>query len=127
MKTKTALLATTVLLATAAAPTPRADAVHFALRASVPAADSSVPSPAEIRLTFTEEPQENSMSVRLIDVAGEAVKTAEPSFDADNRRVIHVSLEGRLAAGTYTVAWRGMGDDGHPVRGDFGFTVTAQD
>jgi methionine-rich copper-binding protein CopC len=31
-----------------------------------------------------------------------------------------------LPAGGYTVAWRGIGDDGHVVRGDFTFSVTAQ-
>ncbi len=85
-----------------------------------------MPSPEEIRLVFTQVPQESSVAVRLIDPAGDAVQTADPAYDAEDRHVIHVSVEGRLPAGAYTVAWRGIGDDGHVVRGDFAFSVTAQ-
>ena len=32
-----------------------------------------------------------------------------------------------LADGNYTVKWRTAGDDGHPPRGDFTFTVRSAD
>ena len=34
-------------------------------------------------------------------------------------------IDQMLDEGAYTVAWRGIGDDGHVVRNDFGFRVTA--
>ncbi len=92
----------------------------------MPAADSTVPSPEEVRLWFTQEPQENSVSIRVIDGAGDALATSEPTRDAADRKIMSVSVDRRLPAGAYTVAWRGIGDDGHVVRGDFGFTVSAQ-
>ena len=30
-----------------------------------------------------------------------------------------------LAAGTYTVSWKTSSKDGHPIKGDFTFTVKA--
>jgi methionine-rich copper-binding protein CopC len=29
-----------------------------------------------------------------------------------------------LPAGAYTVDWRGLASDGHPMQGTFGFTIT---
>lgn len=126
MKKTTTILAATLLVATAAAtPSNGVEALHFALSSSEPAADTSVPALEEIRLTFTQVPQENSVSVRLIDPSGEAVDTGEPTYDREDRKIIHVSVDQMLVASEYTVAWRGIGDDGHVVRGDFVFSVTA--
>lgn len=124
---KLAMLALAVLAASAAVTAPDAnDAFHFALRSSSPAADASVTAPEEILLTFTEAPEDNSVSVRLIGPSGDALEVAEPAPDDEQANVIHVALGQALAAGKYTVSWRGVGDDGHAVRGDFAFTVTAQ-
>lgn len=126
MKTKTTLLAAALLLAIAAAvPLDRAASAHFGLVSSEPAADGSVPAVEWIRLTFTQVPQENSVSVRLIDPSGDAVETGEAVPDREDAKTVHVSVEKMLVASEYTVAWRGIGDDGHVVRGDFVFSVTA--
>jgi hypothetical protein len=42
---------------------------------------------------------------------------------ADSANVVVVLIEGALTAGPYTVRWRGTGADGHPVRGEFAFTI----
>ena len=127
MKSTLSLLAI-ILLAALGAATPHASssALHFALSKSVPAADASVPSPAELRFWFTELPQENSVAIRLVDPAGEPVGTGEPTPDEQDGKILTVSVPEALPAGTYTVAWRGIGGDGHVVRGDFAFSVTAR-
>lgn len=102
------------------------DVVHFGLRSSSPAADATVSSVDEIRLTFTQVPQENSATVRLVNPGGELVETGELRSDANDATTVFVTVAAPLADGRYTVAWRGIGDDGHVVRGDFGFTVAAQ-
>ena len=122
MKPSKPIVALALIVATAAA---EPAGLHFALETSSPAADSSVPAPDELLLTFTQVPQENSVAVNLVDPAGARVETGEPSYDAEDRRTMHVDVDPTLAAGTYTVAWRGIGDDGHVVRGDFTFSVTA--
>lgn len=122
MKAKSILLAAVVVAGVAAA----RPELHFALSGSVPEAGAQVTSPPEVRLSFTEVPQENSLSVRLLDTAGEPVETGELAQDQEDGRTWHLPVGRALATGAYTVAWRAIGQDGHVVRGDFGFTVTAQ-
>ncbi len=98
-------------------------AFHFALSRSAPAADATVAPPAEVRLWFSQVAQTGSVGIRLIDAAGTAVETSEPTPVTDDGRVYGVRVGKTLAAGAYTVSWRGIGDDGHVVRGDFKFTV----
>lgn len=121
MKVKALLMST--LLVTVVAATP-GSAFHFGLARSVPAAGASVASPSEVTLWFTEVPQDNSISIRLVDGRGDLVGTSDPRQDGEDRTQFSISPSGTLAAGGYTVAWRGIGQDGHTVRGDFGFTVT---
>lgn len=111
------------LATTAAAPDDLA-VRHFELRRSAPAADTVLTaSPTEVRLWFSQAPQDGSTSIRLVDAAGSAVHTGEVVQDADERTVFSVALHGALAPGTYTVAWRALGQDGHVVRDDFAFTL----
>jgi methionine-rich copper-binding protein CopC len=114
-----------VLVLAAATPFIEKD-VHFALSRSVPAADASVSSPAELQLWFTQVPKPGSLSVRLSNARGDLVETPAPAAAENDAKEIHVALERRLAAGGYRVAWRGIGDDGHVVQGEFGFTVTTE-
>jgi len=125
MKRKTTLLALLLFL-TVAALAPDRDARHFALSKSVPAADATAASPEEVRLWFTELPQANSTSIRLVGVGDVLIETGDVKQDADDGKAFSVAMEAPLAAGTYTVAWRAIGEDGHVVRGDFTFSVAVQ-
>ncbi|MEX2466616.1 MAG: copper resistance protein CopC [Gemmatimonadota bacterium] len=116
-----AVLTSAVLVALVAA-TP-AIPFHFGLSKSVPAAGASVAAPSQVTLWFTEVPQDNSISIRLVDTRGDLVGSTEPRQDPEDGTQFSISPSGTLPAGGYTVAWRGIGQDGHTVRGDFGFTV----
>ena len=100
--------------------------VHFALSKSMPLADSSIESPAEIRLWFTEVPDAGTTSIRLIGADEQLIHTGDVTQDEKDRQSFSVALESALSSGTYTVAWRAMGADGHVVRDDYEFTVVAQ-
>lgn len=99
---------------------------HFGLAKSIPAADSSIESPAQLQLWFTQAPQEGSVTIRLIDSNGDLVETGDPVRNAEDGKLMEVEVGRTLPGGAYTVAWRGIGDDGHVVRDDFGFRVSAQ-
>jgi methionine-rich copper-binding protein CopC len=122
MKAKNLILAAGVLLALGA----KATDFHFALSRSVPAADTTVASPSEVRLWFTEAAQENSVGIRLVDAAGTAVETPPATRDEADAKIYALAVPRPLPAGRYTVSWRGVGDDGHVVQGTFGFTVSAE-
>ncbi len=99
---------------------------HFALSNSSPEADTSVDSPAEVRLWFTEEPEEGTVSIRVVGAEEAGVHVDDVMQDPDEPRSFAVELHGTLTPGTYTVSWRGMGGDGHVVRETFDFTVVAR-
>lgn len=97
-------------------------APHFALSGSEPAAEATVPPPGELRLWFTQAPQDNSVSVRLM--AGDAVaETGRAIPDSEDDKVYRVAVGRTLEEGGYTIVWRGMSADGHVVRGEIPFTV----
>ncbi len=101
-------------------------ALHFALSKSMPEAESSIDSPPEVRLWFTEAPEDNTTSIRVVNAAGELMEAGDVTQDADDGRIFSVAIGRRLGAGAYTVAWRAIGQDGHVVREAFTFSVTQQ-
>ncbi|MDA0328097.1 MAG: copper resistance protein CopC [Gemmatimonadetes bacterium] len=100
--------------------------LHFGLSKSSPAADTSVESPSEVRLWFTEEPQSGTTSIRLVGAEEAGVHVMDVVQDAEEPRSFAVELHGTLSPGVYTVSWRGMGADGHVIRETFDFTVVAR-
>lgn len=97
-------------------------AVHFALSKSEPAAESTIAPPDELRLWFTQAPQQNSLAVHLM--AGDDVVETDPAVaDPDDDTVYSVTVESALDAGGYSIVWRAMAADGHVVRGEIPFTV----
>jgi copper transport protein len=121
----TALTAGLVGALVAASPMAHDDAFHFALDRSAPEADATVEAPSEIRLWFTEEPQEGTTSIRVVEAEDAGVHVTEVVQDEEDATSFYVQLHGALPAGTYTVSWRGMGDDGHVVRDSYQFSVAA--
>ena len=124
MKIKSLMLTTLLMMATVASTTEESSAaLHFALAKSEPEAGATVHEVSEVKLWFTEEPQDGTVSIRLLDGSEEAVESGDVTQDEHDARVFSVSLAEDLPMGSYTVAWRGMGADGHVVRETFGFTV----
>ena len=120
----TALGAAMILALAAAAPSP--EVPHFGLASSSPEAGTTVTTPSEVRLSFTEEPQEGTVQIRLIEAEEAGVHVMDAAQDGDDSRVFFIEMHGTLPPATYTVSWRGMGQDGHVVRDTFQFTVSAQ-
>jgi methionine-rich copper-binding protein CopC len=127
MRKKLAVLALVTMVAAGATATSTSnlDMIHFGLAKSIPEADSSVPSPEAVQLWFTQIPQDNSVGIRLINPAGDLLETGPIMQDSEDQKRYSVQAKNKLTAGTYMIAWRGIGDDGHVVRDEFSFTVDA--
>jgi methionine-rich copper-binding protein CopC len=97
---------------------------HFDLSKSEPGAKANVESPTEVRLWFTQVPQENTTTIRVIPAGGEPLHTGEVVRDSSDGSISSVALHHPPEPGTYQVSWRAMGTDGHVVKGDFTFTVS---
>ena len=98
-------------------------AVHNRLEKSIPAADSTVVgSPKTIELWFTEKVEPKFSSITLL--TADSVKIALGVLRATGGpKSIAADIPTLLAPGRYFVTWRTAGDDGHAVRGKFGFSV----
>lgn len=99
---------------------------HGSLKSATPAADSTLTVvPRELRLLFTEAPALTFSRLELLSASGAVVALSPVRIAADSRRALVADIRGTLTAGTYTVVWQIAGDDGHPVRGRYTFTIAA--
>ena len=114
-----------VFVVSAASPAEH-DSLHLSLIKSAPAADNTVAALDEVRLWFSEEPQEGATSIRLVDSSGELVETEKVKAEEDDSTIFHSALTAHAMPGVYRVVWRTMAADGHVVSGDFSFSLQAQ-
>lgn len=100
-------------------------ALHEELRGASPAADDELSvAPDELRLTFINPIRLSAAHLALVGPDG-TVALGEPGRSADAANVLVGPIQGPLVAGEYTVRWQVAGPDGHPVRGEYTFTVLA--
>lgn len=96
---------------------------HVVLRSSAPAAGAELDSaPSQLRLTFSAAIEPDLAILTLIGPNG-AVALGAPRGGPDSDRLLLAPVQGALTAGAYTVGWQIAGPDGHPVRGEFAFTI----
>jgi copper transport protein len=99
-------------------------AAHQQLLRSEPARESVVAEvPRTLRLVFNEPVDLNFTRIDLIGPAGEAVTLGSLSLAPEGATVLLVPIEGNLTAGKYSVRWATASRDGHPVRGEYGFSI----
>ena len=121
-----AALATLLALLALLAFTAEDALAHGALRHSLPASGATLDSaPRLLRLTFSEPVELAVTAIELVAADGSPVALAPPRLAPDSAQVLVADVAGPLAAGRYTVRWRVVGRDGHPVRGEFHFTLRA--
>ncbi|SDP76528.1 copper transport protein [Streptomyces sp. cf386] len=97
---------------------------HAALRSTDPGDGSLLKSaPRHLTLSFTESVGLLEDSFRVLDPDGRRLRTGEPQHGPDSGDTARVALPSKLAQGTYTVAWRVVSADSHPVSGAFTFSV----
>ena len=115
-----ASIATAVLLvALVAAP---GAAAHATLQQATPGNNSIVrQSPPEVTLQFSEAVETAFGSIRVYDCGGSRVDSGKIIRPSESS--VAVEIGRRLPAGTYTVTWRVISADAHPVAGAFVFHV----
>ncbi|WP_261166362.1 copper resistance CopC family protein [Microbacterium sp. Marseille-Q6965] len=96
---------------------------HDTLVSTDPAAGSTVENmPAELTLTYSAELLDagDGTAVEVLSPSGADAAAGEPALAG---AVVTVPLAEAAEAGEYTVTWRVVSSDGHPIDGTFSFTV----
>lgn len=96
---------------------------HDAAESSSPVQGATVPTPPEqVSITFNNNPLALGSQVRVNDAAG--TNWAEGDVEiVDN--VASQKLKEGAPAGLFTVVWRVVSSDSHPIEGTFTFTATS--
>ncbi|MGD8329908.1 MAG: copper resistance protein CopC [Acidobacteriota bacterium] len=106
-----------------AAPVPAASVLHLQLDKTIPAADQVVTaSPEKIVLEFSEKPE---LAVSRVSLKSDErdIELSEVKRSEEDESTLWVAIPSPLANGAYTVSWTTSSADGHPVRGEFAFSV----
>ncbi|MCQ4083177.1 FixH family protein [Streptomyces sp. RB6PN25] len=110
-----------VLLGTAAPAS-----AHAALLTTDPGQGSVVKvAPTQVLLTFSEGVLLSDDSLRVLAPSGKDVERGTAHHAGDNQNTATVALRPGLGNGTYTVAWKAVSADTHPVAGAWTFSVGA--
>jgi methionine-rich copper-binding protein CopC len=110
LATAVALLLLTAMAAPAAA--------HTELKEASPASGATVPAPKQVVLTYAD----SVILPQVVVTDGSGHRHESGSAHAVDNKVTQ-PVNGTLEPGTYTVGWRVVSTDGHPVTGTYRFTV----
>ncbi|MFJ9586160.1 copper resistance CopC family protein [Streptomyces acidicola] len=122
VRTAARVLVLPAALAALATATPRATA-HTGLDSASPAADAAIAElPPRITLTFSDPMTQKYAKVAVTDPDGKSAATDEPEVSGNE---VSLALDSTSPAGRYTVGYRVVSADGHPVSGSYSFTVEA--
>lgn len=98
---------------------------HDVLVGSNPSAGTDLhKAPTSLRLTFSDSVHDVGTAIRVEDASGNQLQTGKPVV---NDTVVTQRLKSTKVPGTVHVVWRIASADGHPVSGDFNFSVNAAD
>lgn len=98
---------------------------HAALQQSTPAANAVVASPTAIDLVFNETLLPRASRLELLMKHGSSTMPIKDFTTeiVNNGKTLRAKLPRPLAPGVYTVEYRAVGGDNHPMTGSFSFTV----
>lgn len=96
---------------------------HAHLEKTEPAANSTVQTaPKTVQLFFNEA---LDLAVTKLEIKGPSDKVKLTGTHAMGKSIM-ANVEGSMTDGVYTVLWTTAGDDGHPQKGEFKFTLKSK-
>ncbi|MGW4102983.1 copper resistance CopC family protein [Streptomyces sp. NPDC004976] len=118
--TARSLVVPAAALAVLAVAAPQA-AAHTELDSSSPGANATLTGlPPRVTLTFSDEMTQKYAKVAITRPDGESAGTGDPQVQGKS---VSLPVDVRAPAGRYTVGYRVVSADGHPVSGSYTFTV----
>lgn len=97
---------------------------HATVEATSPSDGQTVAAaPHQVSVTFDEPVTLQFGALRVFAPTGARVDEGSPAHPSGHANEITVDLASQLKQGTYTVAWRVVSADSHPVQGAFTFNI----
>ncbi|MEU9955460.1 copper resistance protein CopC [Streptomyces sp. NPDC050982] len=97
---------------------------HSAVRETSPGEGTVLKSaPEQVTMTFTESVGITDDSLRVLSPENRRVNAGDTEHASGRSDTVRVPLDDGLADGTYTVAWRVVSADSHPISGAFTFSI----
>ncbi len=115
------LLAAALVATVLAVLTAGAARAHNSLTGATPAKNATLDeSPGGVELTFLQKVDPAALTITVTDAGQRAVPAGPPRADG---KTGSITFPEPLPNGVYTVTYRVVSQDGHPVRGSYRFTV----
>lgn len=97
---------------------------HATLLSSNPGDQTSVANmPGSLELNFNETIQGEFLSIGVTNTKGDEMPIGEAAVSPEDSHLVTASVEGEFPDGIYTMKWRVVSADGHPIRGTVRFGV----
>lgn len=97
---------------------------HASVISSSPASGEHLDKPpASIQVQFNEPVERAFLSLTVLGPSGERVDLGDARLDETRSDLLTAGLKAGLPDGAYTVNWKAVSSDGHPVSGTFTFLV----
>lgn len=98
---------------------------HATMIKSLPAANSTVTSPAHVEVTLNERVMERAsrLKVTRVGTTGASAVVVDTSTQLVDDTTLRATPREALPTGEYEVEWRAVGPDNHPMTGRFRFHV----
>lgn len=98
-----------------------ATAAHSSLVSSSPAeGETLTTAPAQVELVFDQTINSSFLTVAITDESGKRFDDNSPAVDEER---VRVKTTAAMTPGRYTVAYRVISADGHPITGSYSFTL----
>ncbi len=98
---------------------------HAVLEGANPAPQANLSaSPGSVTLEFSEKVDVRADGIKVLDQHGSVIQAGRPTHPSGQSKVVRASLP-KLGKGLYTVTWRAVSEDSHPIQGAFTFGYRA--
>jgi copper transport protein len=103
---------------------PSFPSAHAYIFKSVPSENEILGQPPPmVSIQFDETIQPSFNSIKVFDSNGKQVDQKNGRIDPNNASIIETDMNGNLSNGTYSIQWKVVSGDGHPVEGVIPFQI----
>ncbi|MFK4423341.1 MULTISPECIES: copper resistance CopC/CopD family protein [Bacillus] len=104
---------------------PKSASAHAYVVKSNPAENETLKkAPSVVKIEFDEDIQVSSFNILFVrDTSGQRVDLKDAHIDTKNKKLLEAGLKENLKNGLYSIQWKAISADGHPIQGVIPFRI----